>query len=92
MNDKKETASFIKNETFSKQPQLVCHSCGEKYGINFQLEIKEILSQYKNEFSTFNNGFCEVCLKYKAVTDPKDYGYLHSGWEIGSLVSKIKNY
>lgn len=47
-----------------KDIKWVCSDCGEKYGKRVP------------ELATFHNGTCDVCGGFKAVTEPRDYGYL----------------
>lgn len=47
-------------------PYWVCSDCGTKA----QSNPKKIF-----ETSTYHAGRCEVCWEYKAVTEPRDFGY-----------------
>lgn len=53
-----------------RQPEWVCYECGERW------RRGEWFST-----STWHDGVCGVCLKEKPVTEPRDCGYLRSGWE-----------
>lgn len=55
----------------NEQPTWICHKCGIKYG----------RVTYENHPSTWHSDTCDVCGKIAAVTEPRDYGYLVSGWQ-----------
>lgn len=56
--------------TINLQPAWTCYDCGIKYG-------KRPMS---NHAATYHEGRCEVCKEAKAVTEPRDYGYLNQKW------------
>lgn len=47
-------------------PVWVCSECGNKA----QKDKRRI-----HAVATFHSGWCEVCDQYKAVTEPRDFGY-----------------
>lgn len=52
------------------QPRTCCYDCGVRFG-----------SRKPIDFSTYHAAFCPVCGKNKAVTEPRDFGYLKPDWE-----------
>lgn len=52
------------------QPGWVCLDCGKKHGAG-----------KGNDICTVHEGTCGVCGKTKAVSEPRDFGYLREGWE-----------
>ena len=55
-----------------KQPAWVCLDCGNKLGARPK-------SANSNHVSTWHNETCGVCLQYRSVTEPRDFGYLNKG-------------
>lgn len=53
----------------AQQPHWVCESCGNRYKAGKWTEI-----------STWHYGKCDVCQQPKAVTEPRDCGYLTEEW------------
>lgn len=47
-----------------KYPHWVCKDCGLKASKGKAFEV-----------STYHPGVCEVCLKFKALTEARDFGY-----------------
>lgn len=50
------------------QPVWVCVACGDKWG------LKEC------GIATWHIDQCDVCGQHRAVTEPRDFGYLKTGW------------
>jgi hypothetical protein len=62
----------------SKYPKWICNDCGTKYGSWYQPGAVPP----KSHMYTSHVGNCNVCgLKDVVVTEPRDYGYLISGWD-----------
>lgn len=53
----------------SENTEWVCVDCGERYG------------RRAVGMATFHIDECGVCGQQKAVTQPRDYGYLKTGWQ-----------
>ena len=51
------------------QPTWTCYDCGIKYG------------SFKCGTATWHHDTCGVCGRYKACTEPRDFGYFLSGWK-----------
>lgn len=58
-------------------PEWVCADCGKLYG------------RRPVGLATFHIDTCGVCGQKKAVTQPRDYGYLKTGWQ--DLFSSAKD-
>lgn len=54
------------------QPSWVCSECGNKYGHGMP----------EGHVCTMHNDVCGVCGKQKAVTQPRDFGYLKPEWRL----------
>lgn len=52
------------------QPDWVCIDCGKEFGWGMP----------EGHTATFHHGLCGVCAKHKAVTQPRDFGYLRPEW------------
>ena len=52
------------------QPVWVCAPCGETWGTK------------ACGIATWHVNQCDVCGKNRAVTEPRDYGYLKAGWSM----------
>lgn len=52
-------------------PQWVCSDCGDKYGRGMP----------HGHLSCWHEDICGVCGEKKAVTEPRDFGYLKEGWD-----------
>lgn len=50
-------------------PQWICDSCGVKHG------------KKPCGTATWHMGTCDVCGKYKSVTEPRDFGHLKDSWK-----------
>lgn len=57
-------------------PVWVCFDCGKLYG------------RHEAGICTVHMGTCGVCGENKAVTEPRDFGYLVDGWENHKRSSK----
>lgn len=55
-----------------EQPAWVCLECGNALG-------KRQKHEGSVHISSWSDGTCGVCLKYKSVTEPRDFGYLVKG-------------
>lgn len=51
------------------QPQWVCYKCGVKYG------------SFRAGQATWHSDTCGVCGATASCTEPRDWGYLLSGWK-----------
>ena len=51
------------------QPTWVCYDCGKNYG------------SFKAGTATWHSDTCGVCGRYRACTEPRDFGYLLLGWK-----------
>jgi len=53
----------------NNQPTWVCHKCGVKYG------------SFRAGIASWHQDTCGCCGRNTSVTEPRDYGYLLSGWQ-----------
>jgi len=60
------------------EPAWVCMDCGERYG------------RRPAGIATFHIDECGVCGKQKAVTQPRDYGYLQTDWQDQFALAEIE--
>ena len=51
------------------QPDWVCYDCGKKHG------------SFKCGMATWHKGKCGACGEERSVTEPRDFGYLLTGWK-----------
>lgn len=51
-------------------PTWVCHPCGVAYGNSLP------------EVATWHDGTCDICGKYRPVTEPRDFGHLNLDWQV----------
>ena len=54
-----------------RQPMWCCSDCGNRYGQRIPTGV---------HIASYHNGLCEVCGVWKAVTEPRDFGYLKRTW------------
>ena len=59
-------------------PELICADCGERYG------------RRAVGMATFHIDECGICGQEKAVTQPRDYGYLQTGWQDQFALDEIE--
>ena len=59
-------------------PEWICADCGERYG------------RRSAGMATFHIDECGVCGQKKAVTEPRDYGYLQTGWQDQFALAEIE--
>ena len=52
-----------------EEPAWTCYECGRLYG------------SFKCGTATWHHGECGACGKFKAVTEPRDFGYFLLGWK-----------
>jgi len=67
----------MKNLMATKQPDWVCHDCGQQWGRWY--DNGSYLGPSKH-CATYHVNRCEVCGQEKPVTEARDYGYLREGW------------
>lgn len=70
--------------TITPQPEWVCSSCGEKYGLWWQNGVYTGPSKHD---ATFHVDDCRVCKKHVPCTEPRDFGYLVKEWMDHSKIS-----
>ena len=46
-----------------RYPCWICFDCGRRYG------------KHRGGVSAVHDGVCVVCMKFKGVTEPRDFGY-----------------
>jgi hypothetical protein len=82
---------LMRKESAVNQPDWVCNDCGREFGLLYQPEMvtKDTGTM---RYSTYHSGTCGVCKEYKAVTEPRDFGYLLDTWENRALIQTIANY
>lgn len=56
-------------------PSYICTDCGLKFGGRRKVPESHI--------STMHVGDCDICGEHRAVTEPRDFGHLKDGWQIG---------
>jgi hypothetical protein len=61
-----------------EQPDNVCFDCGEKWGA-IPMKTGENHRVWIDQ--------CDVCLKFTAVADASEYGYMKEGWDGDEVVS-----
>lgn len=61
----------------SKQPDWVCHDCGQEWGRWY--EDNTYFGPAKH-CATYHVDECGVCGEQKSVTEARDYGFLKRGW------------
>lgn len=64
--------------TVSAQPEWVCHSCGEKYGI---WHVNGNYTGPLHHCATYHEDDCCVCGKHVPCTEARDFGYLVKEWK-----------
>lgn len=55
--------------TEPRYPDWICLDCGIRHG------------RRTAGMSSWHMGKCDVCGKWKAVTQPRDFGHLKDGWQ-----------
>ena len=60
------------------EPEWVCMDCGERYG------------RRAVGMATFHMDECGICGQEKAVTQPRDYGYLQPDWQDQFALAEIE--
>jgi len=62
----------------TKQPNWVCHDCGQLWGRWY--EDGEYFGPQPH-YATYHTSKCNVCHQEKSVTEARDYGFLRRGWD-----------
>jgi len=72
-----ENAMKLRTNPISPQPEWVCTSCGELYGIWW--ENGDYTGPTKHA-ATYHVDDCRVCGKHLPCTEARDFGYLRKEW------------
>jgi hypothetical protein len=65
-------------ESDPQYPKWICECCGENYGTWYK---KGSYVGPPYNYPTYRQGNCQVCgANNVLVTEPKQYGHLHSKW------------
>ena len=67
----------LKPKATSDQPEWVCDDCGAKFG---KWWVDGNYVGPSSHCATYHAGECDVCGQVRSVTEPRDFGYLRSGW------------
>lgn len=68
-NDIVTTESDAGFHEFRECLKFICNECGTKHG-----------KTGKPDLATYHMGECGICGKYRALTEPRDFGHLKQGW------------
>ena len=67
-------------------PEWICDSCGQDHGTWYK---KGVYTGPPHHYPTYHMGTCQICGQTDvAVTQPRDYGHLHSKWMEIAIKSK----
>lgn len=75
--DIEDAMKLRSGKTVAPQPEWVCSSCGERYGLWWQGGNYTGPSRHD---ATFHVDECRVCKKNVPCTEPRDFGYLVKEW------------
>jgi hypothetical protein len=56
----------------AKRAYTVCHGCGIKHGRGIIVKGEQ---KPCRESSTFHRGKCDICRRFRDITEFRDYGY-----------------
>lgn len=75
--DIEDAMKLRSNASITPQPEWVCSSCGEKYGLWWQNDEYSGPSRHD---ATYHVDDCRVCKKHVPCTEARDFGYLVKEW------------